>query len=312
MRIESFFDYTDNLLNRWINNDPKLITDDPYLVQQKSGDGLLTKEFYDTMPEPFWGDPDNCSIVMINLNPAYKEGHDKLFSREKTQTLCPNGYSAFAKSFPILNEDSYNQEGRGWWEGRKKYLDQLIEDYLQLPVNNLRPFAIEVCPWQSKDWRGAKGAKVNMEDDNLKKHISKYVIEPALYAINHSMVDFAIAIGADILKVLLNNGFELEMSWGPSVDVVGKKFDNLHANNCCPPDYPKTEKFRNKKGPKENRISLGMYEAYVFYRLLTKTVDGKKLKILSVMKYGNNNVPGSEYHEKGIEKEILKHISTIQ
>ena len=311
MNIQNFYKQCDSIINQWISNNNALLNNDPFLNKQKPKKGLLKKKYFDTMPEPFWGDPDHCSIVMINLNPAYKEGHDKLFSREKTQTLCPNGYSAFAKSFPILNEDSYNEDGKGWWEGRKKYLDQLIEDYpkkKQLAINNLRPFAIEVCPWQSSTWADAK---VKMEDEDLKKHISKYVIEPALYAINHSMVDFAIAIGADILKVLLNNGFELEMSWGPSVDVVGKKFDNLHANNCCPANYPKTEKFRNKTGPKKNWISLGMYEAYVFYRLLTKTVDGKKLKILSVMKYGTNKVPGPKFHKRGIEKDILTYISKI-
>ena len=51
--------------------------------------------------------------------------------------------------------------------------------------------------------------------------------------------------------------------------------------------------------------------AYVFYRLLTKTVDGKKLKILSVMKYGTNKVPGPKFHKRGIEKDILTYISKI-
>ena len=155
MDIQSFFEHCDDLLNRWSIEDRGLETDDAFLAIQKEGKGLLTKEYFGTMPEPFWGNPDCCSVVMINLNPAYKEGHESLFSRENTKKRIPNGYSSFAKGFPILDENSYNPEGRVWWEGRKKYLDRLVDAYPRKkhPDEKRLPFAIEICPWQTATWQ---------------------------------------------------------------------------------------------------------------------------------------------------------------
>ena len=312
MSIQHFFKHCDSLINQWISNNNALLSNDPFLAKLKRGKGLLKEEFYNTMPEPFWGNPDICSIVMINLNPAYKEGHDKLFSREKTQTLCPNGYSDFAKSFPILNEDSYNPEGKEWWEGRKKYLDQLVQDYpkrKQSSDNNSRPFAIEICPWQSNNWAGAK---VKMKDDkNLNNHISEYVIEPAIYAIDHSQVDFAVAIGKPILDALLECGFRIMKSWGPKTDDPNYLVDNI-----LPDNYPTTL----KKGDKEET------PANVFFKLLVKEEEGggeegregregrekgRLIKVLCIKKDGSNHVPGPQYRNNGIEKKILDFIASV-
>ena len=307
MNIQNFYKQCDSIINQWISNNNALLNNDPFLNKQKPKKGLLKKKYFDTMPEPFWGDPDHCSIVMINLNPAYKEGHDKLFSREKTQTLCPNGYSDFAKSFPILNEDSYNPEGKEWWEGRKKYLDQLVQDYPnkeKISDNNLRPFAIEVCPWQSSTWADAK---VKMEDGDLKKHINEYVIEPALYAIDHSQVDFAVAIGKPILDALLECGFRVMKSWGPNTDDP-----KYLADNILPDNYPTTL----KKGDTEET------PANVFFKLLVKEEEGGRegregrekgrlIKVLCIKKDGSNHVPGPQYRKNGIEQKILDYIASV-
>ena len=298
MCIETFFTDTNNLLNRWKKNDPKLIDDDPYLRLQKPGDGLLTKEFYDTMPEPFWGDPDNCSIVMINLNPAYKEGHDKLFSREKTQILCPNRYSDFAKTFPILNEDSYNPEGKEWWEGRIKYLDQLVDAYPNRKYQQecRKPFVIELCPWQTGKW-GETGISIGKNKDII-NHIKNTVFEPALYAIEHSQVDFAVAIGKPILDALKGCGFKVMQSWGPN---PGNYDDDDFANNILPDNYPTTL----KKGDTEET------PANVFFKLLAKEEEGRLLKVLCIKKDGSNRVPGPKYKTKGIEQMILDYMAKV-
>lgn len=296
MNIQDYLDYCDSFTGQWVNNDASLQESDPFLSLQVKGDGLLTDKYFDTMPEPFWGNPDNCSMVMINLNPAYKEGHETLFSREKTKHLCPNGYSAFAKSFPILDKNSYNPEGKKWWEGRKQYIDNLVSAYPNKKncEERRRPFAIEICPWQTGNWGETR---INIgASPGICNHIGKTVIAPAVYAIEHSQVDFALAIGKPIMDALIEYGFKVIKSWGPATDDP-----RYLANNTLPLDYPKTL----KKGAKEET------PANVFFKLLIKEQQGRLLKVLCIKKEGSNNVPGPEYRERGIEQLILNHIASV-
>ena len=101
MDIQDLYNHSDHLLRLWIQNDNTLRSQDAFLAIQKEGKGLLTEKYFGTMPEPFWGNPDCYSVVMINLNPAYKEGHEVLFSRARAKELLLEGYSSFAKSFSI-------------------------------------------------------------------------------------------------------------------------------------------------------------------------------------------------------------------
>ncbi len=295
MIIQNYFDYCDEFTKQWINNDLSLLKKDPFLAHQEKGNGLLTERYFNTMPEPFWGNPDKCSMVMINLNPAYKEGHDEKFSREKTKQLCPNGYSAFAKSFPILNEDSYNPKGKKWWEGRKQYIDNLVNAYpnKKSGTEPRRPFAIEICPWQTEDW---SGTKINIGASSaICGHIAKSVIEPAIYAIEHSQVDFALAIGKPILEALVDYGFKVIKSWGPETDDP-----RYRESNTIPVNYPTTKKVDDKVTP-----------ANVFFKLLVKEQNGRLVKVLCIMKAGSNNVPGPDYRKNGVEQEILNYIASI-
>jgi len=289
MDIQSFFDYNDDLFLRWINRDKQLINDNPFLRFQKANAGLLKEAYFNTMPEPFWGNPENCSVVMINLNPAFKKGHDVLFSREKARQLCPDGYSHFAKRFPIMDRDSYNPEGRKWWDGRNKYLVRLAEAYPRIKkgIQNLRPFVVELCPWQTGNWHETR---IRLDgNSSLLDHIDEYVIMPALHAVENSAVDFAVTIGKPILDALLECGFTIDKRWGPGL------------GSTVLPGYPMTL----KKGDAEKT------PAEVFFTLLTRKESDKTLKVLCIRKSGSNNVPGPEYMRNGIERSILEYISKV-
>ena len=293
MDIQDLYNHSDHLLRLWIQNDNTLRSQDAFLAIQKEGKGLLTEKYFGTMPEPFWGNPDCCSVVMINLNPAYKEGHELLFSREKTKKLIPNGYSSFAKGFPILDEDSYNPEGKVWWEGRKKYLDRLVDAYpgKKHPDEKRRPFAIEICPWQTATWQETK---INIaRDKSLNSYIQKHVLDPAIYAVKNSQVDFAVGIGLPIIDALLDYGFTIVKSWGPKTDDESYRNGNTHS---LPANYPTTY----KKGEAEKT------PAEVFFKLLVKG----DLKVLCIRMSGSNGVPRPEFRDC-VEPEILTYISDM-
>lgn len=293
MDIQSFFEHCDDLLNRWSIEDKSLEAEDSFLAIQKEGKGLLTKEYFGTMPEPFWGNPDCCSVVMINLNPAYKEGHESLFSREKTKKLIPNGYSSFAKGFPILDEDSFNPEGKVWWEGRKKYLDRLVDAYpgKKHPDEKRLPFAIEICPWQTATWQETK---INIaRNKSLNSYIQRHVLDPAAYAVKNSQADFAVGIGLPIIDALLDYGFTIVKSWGPKTDDEHYRNKNTHS---LPAKYPTTyKKDKAEKTP-----------ANVFFKLLVKG----DLKVLCIRMSGSNGVPRPEFRDC-VEPEILTYISNL-
>ena len=291
MNIQSFFDHCDKLMIKWINKDDSLKSEDAFLAIQTGGKGLLNEKYFGTMPEPFWGNPDCCSVVMINLNPAYKEGHEDLFSREKAKELLTDGYSAFAKSFSILNDDSYNPEGKVWWEGRKRYLDRLVNAYpgKTNPEDSRLPFAIELCPWQTASWGETKIDIGGKHKERLKNHIHKYVLAPALYAISKSQVNFAVGIGLPIIKALLDYGFNIEKSWGPDTEDPRYMYDN-----SLPKNFPTTlKKGRTEETPAE-----------VFYKLLAK----EDLRVLCIRMSGNNKTPREDFRNN-VEPEILNYIA---
>ena len=185
--IQDYFKYCDELVQDWIDNKANLIEEDPFLHNSAI---LSGKPYFDIMPEPFLGNPDKCSIVMINLNPGFTEGDDETLSRKNTTKRFasgnPKGYSDFAKPFPYLSNPSIHPAGAGWWEGRKEYLDRLVRAYTGKDTTRF-PFAMELCPWHSNKW---EEAKVKMSSVVYERMIQRSII-PALYATGRSEAKIA-------------------------------------------------------------------------------------------------------------------------
>lgn len=329
--IQDYFKYCDELVQDWIDNKANLIEEDPFL---KNSAILSGKPYFDIMPEPFLGNPDNCSIVMINLNPGYTIGDDVKLSRQKTSKRFADnnlkGYSDFAKPFPYLSNPSIHPAGAGWWEGRKEYLDRLVRAYTGKDTTRF-PFAMELCPWHSNKW---EEAKVKIEGTVYDRMIQRALI-PAMYAVGKSEAKIAVVVGKAAIPVIKDAGFTLIQSWGPEKRVLGKKTgvsydylkDNISFPNSENPDmyYPQTMKHRTDKlaNGKKIKVPLGESDAEVFYRYfkanlkdlnidkeLISELPATELKVLSIFKTGSNNTPGPEFYDRGIEQIILEYIKT--
>lgn len=162
------------------------------------------------VPEPYYGDMDNCSIVIINLNPGtgLLEQH---WNNRNNPTMMVNeikqtSYSGFSRSFPMLAGS-----GKGpapsvkWWKRRKAWIDRILNS-AQVDDRNM-PFAIELVPLHSKSF------KVAQTDGYVKKMATNYpdldVIEAIEYAIAHSDAKMGLAVGRPIYDVLTQNGFDI-------------------------------------------------------------------------------------------------------
>ena len=74
--IQNYFNDCDNLINNWMSpiTNRSLLSSDPFLSNSPV---LSGSPYYDAMPEPFLGDPDNNLAVIVDLNPGFTDVNNK-------------------------------------------------------------------------------------------------------------------------------------------------------------------------------------------------------------------------------------------
>ncbi len=211
MNIKEYLSYWDNVVCDWfcgrIDKEQRLFIDD-----------ISLKLNILHMPEPYWGNPEICSIVIANYNPG--GGADRNRHTFHDCANCPEsfinqvknyGYSNVVKPFPIIDEptETFDKEhpcwwkeygGRKWWLNKMKWIDEVLSDI----KHDKKPFAIEFCGWHSEAWPPQACAKVYQKDD-LKKYVNEYFIEPLAGAIHNSGLKVGICVGKqfyDLFKQL--------------------------------------------------------------------------------------------------------------
>lgn len=212
--IQQIENYYNTLVYNWLTNNKTIVGNDPYLSQCASGSGLLTSNWFSTMPEPYYGDADNNLVVSINLNPGYSPNNLRDLGKRKMSKYLGGGYSAYAKPFPYINGTSPNDSGNKWWQSRHKSLLNLVKQINPVSAREEvlpMPFDVELCPWHSKKW---VDAKIELNQKVINNHIEPYVLDFASYALRHSKFPYIIAVGKNIHDVLVNNlGFKKTKEW---------------------------------------------------------------------------------------------------
>lgn len=225
--LMSFLEKNNILISEWYKNPKQCVENNVYFLNYSkttkkknkgiehsslysNGDGI---EYYKYRPEPYLGDPYNCSIVMLNLNPGFggECGDKPLHWKDGilvTDKICQDYYS-YAKEFSyIKNNDNRHEGAKKWWKPRKVWLDNFVEKTTNIKTT-LAPFAIELCPWHSKSWKDLK----YKEDEYLKNYILTYVITPAIIAAKNAQIKFPICIGKSFEIILPLLGFEIKKYW---------------------------------------------------------------------------------------------------
>jgi hypothetical protein len=270
------------------------------------------------LPEPYWGNPDKdkCSIVVVDYNPA---GGTDMNPHSYKGTINgsefpPNtiinyvkkwGYSKFATEFPIWKKDlpegmkwlcSYG--GRKWWLKKKKWIQHLVGQ--NSDVEEVPPFAIELCGWHSPNWPDNTDAFKN--DTNLKNHVRDRFALPLLEAIDNSKSHLAICIGAQFKPSILDK-------YIPGLkNITESIYAYLKGEGITYPDNP-GKKERNQEGDESISVTVvkGKDKTTRYYRVYNVVSKDKSNHIiLNTFAPGSNHHPAKEYWE--FEKKLLKAI----
>ncbi len=243
------------------------------------------------MPEPYFGNWRGCSAVLININPGNTNpinNIDNIHDKDnliKKYLMNESGkflqYKNLAVEFPYLSDGvSAKNPARKWWEYRKRWVDRIIATYEDVEKikerydseANVKPFAMELCPWHSKSWK-----RLTYNDD-VYSEVEKNVLKPAQEIVRNSRLPFALCIGkpiCDVLKDIL----------GRMTGYYYKEFDFEDFGEQWP---------NNKK---ENPID----RTYA----IIKTED---ISFLCTWCSGSNLPPSKEFSDSGIEAEIIRKI----
>ena len=202
--ITDFYKRCDALVRDWQYK--KTPNNDPFLTKEKSSNVLLQKNYWNLMPEPFWGNPENCYAVIINLNPGYSKYDKEYIGRDVITKKLRNGYSDFAITNPYFIDASFHPAATAWWSNRLNWMHKAFGCF-----NDPRyPFMLELCPWHSKKW-AETGITTFTEEQ--KEYIKQNVLAPAAFASKENNRPI-ISIGK-AEKIYQQLGFKLVKFWGP-------------------------------------------------------------------------------------------------
>jgi hypothetical protein len=167
------------------------------------------------LPEPYFGDPDRNSAVILNYNPGPVMAEFQLYPSGSflIKGKAHEDYHAFAQPFPYLAEYRSNPGG-AWWLRRKEWIDSLsshVSHIAQPGQPALIPFALEICPWHSKSF------KLRPNDiETLREYMTNYVLGPAEEIAKNSLLPFIISVGKDYQDLFQVLGFTMELSVNPN------------------------------------------------------------------------------------------------
>lgn len=170
LTIPQFIDYWDKQIRDWVALGGKITPDESYWLPYAGKLGLQPN----FIPEPYYGNPQKCSIVILNFNPGHGVSTQFISNVNNINTVCGRlvntQYSAAALTFPILgsynpsNPFQNNYAGYPWWLNKEKWVKHLFSSLGISYVNP--PFALEHCGWHSINWRG-----VSYNDSTLRANI---------------------------------------------------------------------------------------------------------------------------------------------
>ena len=223
---DSFIDYWDNVVDAWFQcadsngniainklSDPvqtNAIQEQLVFTKAVKQPRKDTKLNLDHLPEPYWGNPKDCSIVILDFNPAGGSKPSQWTSIDLYRNLkikdsltyyaYNHNYSGLALSFPLLKNNTWisGYNGANWWRKKEVWLNNLVH---HKGISNPKlPFGMELCGWHSEKWGG-----IDISDPSICKIIEDRVIFPLFYAIDNSQVNFAVCLGAAFDEKLFSN-----------------------------------------------------------------------------------------------------------
>lgn len=168
--MEKYLEHWNKVLEEWVTTGA-VPSSEAYWQPQIEKIGL----FPELMPEPYIGDPYNCSVVIMNYNPGAfnhqidtEDGlkkyhsdpvhHSRLSDPESMvyhyvhnyrERVAAGGYLGRGVD-PMYDTSGLSKGGKDWWNKRLDWFKDLVPQSCKLP------FAFELCGWHSHEWKNLK------------------------------------------------------------------------------------------------------------------------------------------------------------
>lgn len=179
----TYVDYWDRVIEQWLQNN---FNCSELKEQENYGKalGIGNDSINNRLPEPYWGDPYNCSFVIMGYNPGpcHDSRHNYRFCAGSQNCMIheikKSKYSDFAKSFPLYRSLSPTESwfedsiGRRWWLKQK---ENWIDNALKKMGTVKLPFAMEFCAWHSDQWDGIKAGAITNNSSYLEILMDAFV-----------------------------------------------------------------------------------------------------------------------------------------
>ena len=241
MKLADYINNWNKVIKSWMSS--------PSVSSYPNSYGVCIQSDY--MPEPFMGDPDNYSFVIVNLNPGGGVCHS-CEKQKKTVGMLINkvkriGYSDAVKDFPYLRDEkavgltNWNSSpGRKWWKSKERWIKHMLHicdpsyDPKSTIPDEYFPFAMELFAWHTKKWPEDLNTKIE-KSGVYGKNIYNDVIEPLHDAIRGSKYKFAFCVGKPIGTIIDSFGVFSKMNTSPIQPLSGVKrfYDIYHDGKGC-------------------------------------------------------------------------------
>ena len=234
--MKDFIEYWDDVIRQWSKTEGSV--EDIHESERVWFNKTKTNLISEYMPEPYWGNPDKCSAVVLNYNPggsetvckdAYCHISEVAVKGTMPEVMCKS-FSDIALDFPWLNPAyqhyAFMQDDRlnptiNWLKNRTEWVDSLLGKTPE-SGNNLKPFFIEICGWHSKNWKGVRFKSNRRYDATpLVDYLKKHILPVLMYAIPKSELGVGLCVGKQFADVILPIiGFKAIMEPNqPKVDI---------------------------------------------------------------------------------------------
>lgn len=216
--MKNFIEYWDKVIREWAKGDGsvKNVPETERVWFDKTKTNLISEY----MPEPYGGNPDKCSAVVINYNPGgsdiVKKDEYCHISQVAIKGSMPDmmgkSYSETALEFPWLNpadqrpafmNDKRLQPTINWLQNRKEWVDSLLDNASDSETTNM-PFFIDICGWHSKNWKGVRFKSNSRYDATpLTDYLKQHILPVLMYAIPKSQLGIGLCVGKQFADVIL-------------------------------------------------------------------------------------------------------------
>lgn len=199
--IDQYIESTNKDINKWMSN-PETAWEQSIFNGLGSISRRLTNEDILSLPEPYVGDPLNCSAVFLNYNPGPilkdLQSMQGIFVKDLG---AGKDYYNFSLDHPYFRETIPGYTGKpiNWWKNRNKFVRRIF-DY-DFGRNAL---GLEICPWHSSSFSISCGDLIQ-----IKEYLKERVIDIAIASGEISENKCVLTVGKSYVTLMRLLDFQL-------------------------------------------------------------------------------------------------------